>query len=174
MNYLGFHVIRDPRDIVVSAYFSHKKTHPMGDWLKDHRTKLNRVSLEEGIRLEMDFRAGTFKTMHDWNYNNPRIYETRFEILTVDSLNQYSDIFRFLGFLPKYISNTRVQEIVHRYTFERMSKGRKQGEEDANSHFRKGIHGDWVDYIYGENKQYFKEKYGTLLIDLGYEQDLNW
>ena len=28
----GIHLIRDPRDIVVSGYFSHLKTHPENEW----------------------------------------------------------------------------------------------------------------------------------------------
>ena len=28
----GFHVVRDPRDILVSAYFSHLTTHPTENW----------------------------------------------------------------------------------------------------------------------------------------------
>src|SRR5579862_2201277 len=28
----GFHVIRDPRDLCVSAYWSHRNSHPVGAW----------------------------------------------------------------------------------------------------------------------------------------------
>jgi hypothetical protein len=38
--YRGFHVIRDPRDVVVSAYFSHLYSHPIrsdGGWIADFR-----------------------------------------------------------------------------------------------------------------------------------------
>ena len=31
-NYKGIHLIRDPRDISVSAYFSYRNTHAIGDW----------------------------------------------------------------------------------------------------------------------------------------------
>ena len=31
-NFTGFHVIRDPRDIIVSAYFSHLHSHPTDIW----------------------------------------------------------------------------------------------------------------------------------------------
>ncbi len=41
----GFHVIRDPRDIVVSAYFSHKYSHPDGKWLTEQRKLLRQVSV---------------------------------------------------------------------------------------------------------------------------------
>lgn len=40
--------------------------------------------------------------------------------------------------------------------------------------FRKGIIGDWKNYFTEEHKQTFKEKYGEILICIGYENDLNW
>ena len=38
----GFHIIRDPRDIVVSAYYSHGYSHPTLNWpeLEQHRKKI--------------------------------------------------------------------------------------------------------------------------------------
>ena len=175
-NYHAFHVIRDPRDVIVSGYFSHKKTHPVDNWprLIPHRIKLNCVSLEEGIKLEMDFSSGILQTMHDWDYNNPRVFETRFEKLTIDPLNEYIKIFTFLGLYPHLISNHTLQIVIDMFSFKRMSKGRKIGEEDASSHYRKGVPGDWVNYIYGDNKLYFKDKFGQMLIDLGYENNYDW
>jgi len=40
--------------------------------------------------------------------------------------------------------------------------------------FRKGKIGDWKNHFNPEHKQAFKEIAGQLLIDLGYEKDLNW
>jgi len=39
---------------------------------------------------------------------------------------------------------------------------------------RKGIVGDWRNLFTQKHKDYFKEMAGQLLIDLGYEHDLNW
>jgi tetratricopeptide (TPR) repeat protein len=173
-NYAGFHVIRDPRDIIVSAYFSHKKTHASGEWLIEHRKKLKSVDLDQGLRLEMDFRSDELKALRNWNYKNPKVYETRFEIITVNALNEFRKIFKFLGIFPEFLSNHLLENIIQAHSFDRLSKGRKPGEEDSGSHYRKGIHGDWVNYISGKNKDYFKGKYGQLLIDLGYEDDFDW
>src|SRR5690606_1363168 len=45
----GFHYVRDPRDIVVSGYFSHRNTHSTEVWksLIPYREKLQSVSKEE-------------------------------------------------------------------------------------------------------------------------------
>jgi hypothetical protein len=51
---------------------------------------------------------------------------------------------------------------------------RRPGQEDAKSHFRKGIVGDWRNYLKPEHIQRFKELCGQQLIELGYEQNLDW
>jgi hypothetical protein len=55
----GFHVIRDPRDIIVSGYFSHLASHPVdpdqNPWLMVHRELLNRCGKEEGLLAELDY-----------------------------------------------------------------------------------------------------------------------
>lgn len=40
--------------------------------------------------------------------------------------------------------------------------------------FRKGVMGDWRNYFTPEHKRAFKEVAGQLLIELGYEKDLDW
>ena len=85
-NYKAFHVIRDPRDIVVSGYFSHGKSHPVhpvyNPWLKNYKEKLNSLDKDQGLLLELEYCKTYFKRMYEWDYKNPNIYETKFEILT--------------------------------------------------------------------------------------------
>lgn len=172
--YRGFHVIRDPRDIVVSAYFSHRYSHPIGEWLKEQRELLNQVDLEDGIRHSIDFRSNQFNRMGQWNYQMPKIYETKFEILTSDPYDEFSRIFHFLGLMPQRLNSRILEEILHHHSFERLAEGRKRGQENHQHHYRKGIHGDWAQYFSEENREYFKRNYGQLLIDLGYETDSSW
>jgi hypothetical protein len=40
--------------------------------------------------------------------------------------------------------------------------------------FNKGKIGSWKDYFTPDQRKLFKEHAGQLLIDLGYEKDLNW
>jgi hypothetical protein len=39
---------------------------------------------------------------------------------------------------------------------------------------RKGIAGDWRNVFTEEDKRIFKREAGWLLVDLGYEKDVNW
>lgn len=201
--YRGFHVIRDPRDVLISAYFSAKRSHPIySDAFARYRERLNVVDLQEGIRLEMDRRGAEFRAMAEWDYANPRVYETRFELLTTRPYEGFERIFNFLGLLvpngttPSYaaLARLRLKEalrrfgvhvptgrlphdwlavIVRRHSFENLARRRK-GQEDRSHHYRKGIPGDWVNYLHGENKARFKERWGALLINLGYEEDHSW
>jgi hypothetical protein len=50
-----------------------------------------------------------------------------------------------------------------------------RGHNPKDSHtFRRGTPGDWRSYFSKEHVMSFKELAGPLLIDLGYEKDLNW
>ncbi len=101
---LGFHVVRDPRDIVVSAYFSHLHSHSTSEWpeLSAHRERLKAVSKEEGIMLEMDFRAGQFDEMMSWPDAAPaNVLRLKFEELSARPYEKFLEIFGFLGILDQ-------------------------------------------------------------------------
>jgi len=170
----GFHVIRDPRDIVVSAYFSHKLSHPLDAWLVERRKLLNSIGLKEGLQLTIDFLEGVFQRLSTWNYSLPYVYETRFETITTEPIDEFTLVFKFLKLYPDPVSQEKLEDIVGWHSFEKMSEGRGKGDEDASHHYRKGIIGDWRNFLDEDNKNYFKEHYGLLLIDLGYEKDMNW
>ena len=64
--------------------------------------------------------------------------------------------------------------IIYEHDFARYARGRKPGQEDVKSHNRKGVAGDWKNHFEEKHKQLFKEKYGSLLVQLGYEQNNDW
>jgi hypothetical protein len=74
-----------------------------------------------------------------------------------------------------------LNDIVKRNRFARLAVGRRfwktSPESDSgntDSHFRKGVAGDWHNYFKPEHVAKFKELLGDRLIDLGYEKDLEW
>jgi hypothetical protein len=65
-------------------------------------------------------------------------------------------------------------EILRRNAFSLKSNGRAPGAENVSSHYRKGVPGDWVNHFSAGHSRRFKERYGELLVRLGYERDLDW
>ncbi len=57
--------------------------------------------------------------------------------------------------------------------FSRLS-GRMAGQEDLNSHLRKGVAGDWKNHFTSKIKRAFKWRYGSLLVKSGYEKSSEW
>ncbi len=205
-DYRGFHVIRDPRDMLVSAYFSHRYSHPIradGGWIAEFRRQLSAApDVETGLLLELDFLAHIFASMDAWNYANPRVYETRFQTLIVDPMTEFRRIFNFLdiatprlgvatlpGLLFDLVRQRRasrpmprrttlplplLQFMVERNDFTHQAGGRQPGQENERHHYRKGVAGDWRNYFTPQVTAAFKERYGDLLIALGYERGCDW
>lgn len=98
-DFRGFHVIRDPRDIVVSAYFSHLHSHPTDDWseLVEHRNRLKGLSLEEGLLAEMDFREDEIRTIAAWDYERDEILEIKMEAIIACPYEPMVKAFAHLG-----------------------------------------------------------------------------
>jgi len=66
------------------------------------------------------------------------------------------------------------REIVISNRFEMLTGGRQRGVEDLGAHERKGVPGDWKNIFTDKLRSMFKNKYGQLLINTGYERDLDW
>ena len=206
----GFHVIRDPRDILVSAYFSHRNSHWVEGLphLAEHRERLQEASKEEGLLLEMEFSAGALMDMAEWDYARPEILEVKMERLTADPYSAFLDIFEHLGLLPAEepaeagaltrawlgrlrnrlssrphlgslrrpipVSAETLLGVVYAQRFAAQAKGRRAGEENTQSHYRKGIAGDWVNHFTPAHVDAFKDRFGDILQRLGYETGEDW
>jgi Sulfotransferase domain len=99
----AFHVIRDPRDIIVSGYFSHRNSHPTSGLpeLAAHRERLQEATKEEGLILEMDFSRSSLLDMAEWDYARPEVLELRMEELASAPYDGFVRIFRHLELLSE-------------------------------------------------------------------------
>jgi hypothetical protein len=106
--YRGVHVIRDPRDIVVSSYFSHRYSHPTHYWpeLIEFRKLLEKLPEDEGLLENMKFTAklridgwnlNLFDTLMEWDYFMPNLMEIKFEDLVTKPYQIFVEMFEFLG-----------------------------------------------------------------------------
>lgn len=101
-DFVGFHVVRDPRDIVVSSYFAHRYSHPTEGWdeLVEHRERLGALSKDDGLMLEItECRREQFAQMAGWDYGRDGVHEAKMEHLIRDPYRSFLEIFEFLGML---------------------------------------------------------------------------
>ena len=71
------------------------------------------------------------------------------------------------------ISRYRLHEVIEQHSFATIA-GRQLGEENVQSHHRKGIAGDWRKHFSDRVKKEFKQRFGKILIKTGYESNLDW
>jgi hypothetical protein len=176
LNVRGFHVVRDPRDMIVSAYFSHLHSHPTDSWarLRIFRPWLQSLSKDDGLLREMEFMNPVLGEMMVWDDSHSGILQIRFEDLIRESADRFCNIFNELGLLNTRIPEAVVRDAVEHHAFERMSGGRAAGTADAGHHFRKGVPGDWRNHFTTRHVDYFKLLYNPLLLKLGYETSDDW
>lgn len=160
--YAGFHVIRDPRDVIVSGYFSHLHSHPEDGWpqLVAHRERLRSCDIEQGLHAEIDFSAPFIHSMLDWDYHRPHILELRMEDLVADPPHFWKQILRHCGITG--LSVGYVEQLLATYSFERLADGRKPGIEDQHHHYRRGIPGDWRNYLTPAHLTAIADRFGDL------------
>jgi len=200
-DFQAFHLIRDPRDICVSAYFSYLKTHNIDNWpeLAALRETISKKPMDEGLYDVIDFNHQFFRHMETWNFSDNRILELRFEdyILnpskTIFSIMNFFDlvqekstllsqiiifynrlIFKLfrstaLSIRLQRLSRDRIEKIIEELSFKNITKDREVGEENVDSHYRKGIQGDWKKFLKEEHLSYFQSKHPDLLTKLSYE-----
>jgi len=171
-NYLGSHMIRDPRDVIISGYFYHLKTKE--DWAheikeeydnKSYQEFLKSKKMDKGLLIEIRRASSEIIHMAQWNYNNPNFIEIKYEDIICDEQKYFKKIFVHYGFNQKAINKSL--EISNRFSIRHL-KWKK------NSHIRSGKPREWEKYFSKEHKNYFKRLCGDSLIKLGYEKDNNW
>ena len=174
-------IFRDLRDVLVSLMFWWlKRPEAFDNWPYRHyvtltdneeRLKFLITGFAEDIMLGgkpaqtifPDIGA-RFREFMPW-LNEPNCLPVRFEdLIDPDRKNDvYEDLARYL--VPQ-ADGSEVANIVTR-----MEKGSDPGKSKT---FRKGRSGEWQKHFTAEHKALFKQYAGDILIQLGYEKDLEW
>lgn len=181
------HVIRDGRDVAVSA-MHHLWNHPLDlggrfDLAPDEMTIRERYRADPQRFLESGESIFTEQRIvalaHSWQTNVSRTIangrkllgdhytEVRFERLASHPIAETQ---RLLGVLGADFRPSLVARCVEQAKFERFSGGRAVGTEDSTAFVRKGIVGDWKGVFTERDHGLFEEEAGELLAELGYAQ----
>jgi hypothetical protein len=186
------HIVRDGRDIAVSAMHhiwnhatdagGHLTIKPEELAKRDRYRKDPKAFLKSGEsmfdeeRLRRGFAEGWKKMSARAVEDGPVLLGDHYtEVRYEDLLERpHEEVRRLLGFLGAEATDEIVKQCVSSASFERLSRGRQRGEEDLSSFFRKGVAGEWRSVFTERDKEIFKEAAGDLLIELGYEKDIDW
>lgn len=174
--------IRDPRDLLVSGYFYHRRgaehwgdlPDPAdADWAmvggavprgippgRSFREHLQTVPKEEGLLCEIEFRRPHFESMLAWPEGDDRVLLMRYEEILGDELRAFERALRFLG-LP-WLAR-KVGEMQAR----RLAASRRATKTD---HIRDPRSGQWREHFTPVVRRRFQEAYSDLVARLGYPE----
>jgi hypothetical protein len=167
-NYRAFFIMRDPRDIVVSSYFSLRSSHtPMGDILR-HRKILQDMPVKEGMIHVIGHlkEKWLFAQLRSWvsapSAETFRLF--RYEDLIGErQLDEMGELMRHCGIA---IPPAELAALLDRHSFSRMRKDR--GDAGSVSHYRKGKAGDWRNHFDDDVYEAFVAATGDLVEICGY------
>lgn len=172
--------IRDPRDLLVSGYFYHRRgaepwcniVDPTTvDWVRVNGTipssmprgvsfseYLQSVSLEEGMMAELEFRTRHFESMARWPMDDPRVLLLRYEEIVQDDIAAFDKIFTHYEVGPK------VRHLgMH---FAKQFSSRRSGA--SAGHMRDPRAGQWRETIPSSVLKKMEELHGEILDIHGY------
>ena len=164
----ALHIIRNPLDLVVSAYYSHLNTHRVDRWpaLAQQRAVLRKLDKRAGMIATWTFleRAdfhmgvvGPLFSMRRWDYGDPRIKTLRMEDLVNDDQLARNELqVRLAG---------DAADVINELTFEKISGGRQKGTIDNQHHFRSGKSDQWLEELDVSLANAIYETYRSLIND---------
>ncbi len=171
----GVHIIRDPRDRIVSGMYYHQKSKE--SWLHKpmkvlggatYQEKINSFgTMEEQLMFEMEH-SGRWgiNEMLSWDYSDGRFMNVKYEELIIDhDLRMFHEIFTFLGF-PGSVIPTCLDCAYKNSLF--------SGNIEKSVHVRSGKSSQWKNHFNSDHKQRFVELFGGALVKLGYEENDLW
>lgn len=175
--------IRDPRDLVVSGYFYHKRgaeawatigSPTAADWYfangrvpealratgLSFAAYLQTVPEEEGLMAELEFRAPHFESMAGWPKEHPDIVTHRYEDVVADGPSVFRELFDFYGLSP--LERRLGFWFARRYSI----RNRR-----IDAHVRDPAPGQWRKHFTPRVRRVFDAGYAGLIRELGYPAD---
>ena len=159
---VAFFVARDPRDILVSFYYSNLYSHDLNPIVSQRRQRLQALDKEEGLlsTLTYDYQD-IANILHSWSdlYDSPAVYF--FERLIAPDYEHWEALF---DRIDVRLNREQIMQLLERYSFKILSGGRAPGQEDPTHKYRSGKAGSWRDHFTTAVSQEFVARYGSLLI----------
>lgn len=170
------HLIRDPRDVVISAMHYHRASRE--SWLHEPIPGYDDLTYQQALQqlptrfaqyvFEMEnSSASTLRDMVSWDYGRTNCFETRYEDLRQDTqLRTWQRVMTFLGFDAREQA-IGSQRFWHNSLFGGLSRL-------GNRHVRSGAVAQWRREFTPELADAFLERFPRTLLSLGYETSDAW
>lgn len=146
------HIIRDPRDGAVSGYARFRSRLPEDMTMFDY---VNAYSTDWVRRINKVRRTAEGRPY----------FELRYEDLHADVMGWATRVFAYVGAATDEAS---VRAAVDAASFETLSGGRKRGEKDQQSHYRRGEVESWRDELTAQEAAIAERNAAPLMAELGY------
>ncbi len=181
----GLHMIRDPRDVLISGMRYHQIAPEAGEKSlhvprpdlsgKTYQQHLNELpTLHDKMLFEMEnMHLRTLTQMTDWRYDRPNIREVKYETLMKDhDRTMFGDVLDFLGF-----AGAEKETMLQIYWDNSLFGGFKKKDDRPRRislHIQSGEAAQWLSKLPRSVAEVYADRHGQALIDLGYETDFNW
>lgn len=161
-------VVRDPRNIVVSWYYSMLETHSLTGKVPKYRRILGDLSKSDGLHYCIEELGVKFAEMRSWLplRNEQNVFFVKFEDITRSPGEFVNTLSNFLNC---ELSKGEQDILIQRYSKSEMRKRDVQKRtQDEKSHYRiRSSH--YKDHFTAEHHSHFTSVNGNLLQALGYE-----
>ncbi len=179
------HIIRDPRDVLISGHRYHLKSrHSNERWLHRPSREGGGLSYHQQLAalpdrvsqmlFEMDGKhARTVYDMQRWPYGHPQVVDLRYEDLIED---KDCSLFR-KAIESMNVAGFDIDLLVQSYWNNSLFGGIADRADRTNSvrqHVLSGAKQQWRTKLPREVAEVYVKKYGRALIDLGYASDHKW
>jgi len=162
-------VVRDPRDVLVSGYFSKAFSHPLPSLESDKRTGFEKNRQQAQTETIDDYALKNSEKIHDiyTDYmqhllkKNTRVYVCKYE-------EMIKDFEAWLTGLLDYAALEITPELKQQFIAEHQAKAPKK--EDAEQHLRKGKAGDYKIKLKSETIDNLNIKFKEILYYFDYQQ----
>jgi hypothetical protein len=174
--------VRDPRDLVVSGYFYHRRgAEPWctlvdptaADWAfangrvpaalqaagGSFSDYLQQVPEEDGLLAEIEFRQYHFEAMAEWVETDDRILLLRYEDMLGHEIEAFDRLFEHYRLSP-------FERRLGRYFARRHSLARRRPED---AHIRNPLSGQWKQHFTPRVREAFNDRWAGLITRYGYD-----
>ena len=173
--YRGIHIMRDPRDMIVSSYHYHLWTNELWAHVPDdngqtYQEKLKAADKAAGLFMTIrHFIYFSRETLENWDLDDPDILEVPYDALMgEDRAKIYDEIFTFMGLTGR--AHELGVRLMHLFEAGKRSKISSNAPNER-AHIRSGRSGQWKDELEPEHIAYIDQELGHVLDKFGYARE---